>query len=178
MTARLLGKIALRLLAVYLIARGISVLPDVYAIPIQFGDKSSLGFNPYFLFIIPICALLIAGIVLWAMAPLISDWMVGTSVVSTQMSLANVEEIQRVAIGTAGLIIAIIAIPQVVSWLIRTVEDLYLLKTQQIIFGSHNWAYLVAALLQLLLGLLLIFGTRSLARLLRRAREFGLEGSK
>ena len=83
------------------------------------------------------------------------------------------DNIQEIVIGIAGLIIVILAIPEVINWLIQLFTHSFF-NGQHRVFDMDELAWLIASALQLLLGLWLFLGVRFWARLFRKAREFGL----
>lgn len=173
MEAKLLAKIVLRLLAVYLIARGLMFLPEFFTVPFNSASGQYIsGFDPHLLLIMTLAAPIIAGIILWIIASLIANWMVGTG--GTKLSSAFSRELQAIAISTAGLIIAIFSIPNIVGWFLRFFENSYYNGIHRI-YDPATSAYFIAAILQFLLGLFLILGVRFWVRLLRSARECGLQ---
>lgn len=174
MDSKLLAKIVLRLLAVYLMARGILVLPNLYLIPGISSNLYEVHLNPYFWLIVPIIAPIIAGLVLWVVAPLVANWMTGSGNSSEQALLLSSDDLQVSAIVIAGLIIAIIAIPHIAAWLVQLFANPHSIGVNRV-FDPNVLAFFVASVLEFALGLLLIFGVKFWVRLLRWAREFGLK---
>ena len=172
MEARVLAKILLRLLAIYMIVRGIMLLPDLYFVSsaTQFHSGS---LNPYFWFVITVFAPVIAGVILWAISPFIASWLVGADARQLNVSITPKDSIQEVVIGIAGLIIVILAIPEVVNALIQLFTRSFFNGLHRV-FDIGELAWLIASALQLLLGLWLFFGVRFWGNLFRKVREFGL----
>lgn len=173
MDPRLLAKILLKLLAIYLIVRGIMFLPSFYYVSASFAQLRSSGLNPYLLYAMPVVAPIVAGIILWMISPFISSRIVGTG--EDQLSVSGVpkDNIQEISIGVAGLIIVIVAIPEVVNLLIQAFAHSFYNGLHRV-FDVGELALLIASVLQLLLGLSLFLGVRFWGRLLQSAREFGL----
>lgn len=172
MEARLLAKILLRLLAIYMIVRGIMLLPDLYFLfsATQFHSGS---LNPYFWSVITVFAPVIAGIILWALSPFIAFWLVGADARQLNVSITPKDNIQEVAISIAGLIIVVLAIPEIVNALIQLFTRSFFNGLHRV-FDMGELAWLIASALQLLIGLWLFLGVRFWGRLFRKAREFGL----
>ncbi|HKV96669.1 MAG TPA: hypothetical protein VJR90_04140 [Gammaproteobacteria bacterium] len=172
MEPRLLAKILLRLLAIYLVVRGIMFLPNLYIVrsAAQFHSDS---LNPYLWSVITVLAPIVAGIILWALSPFIASWLVGANDRKLNVSMMSSDNIQEIVVGLAGLIIVILAIPEVVNWLIHLFTRSFF-NGQHRVFDMDELAWLIASALQLLLGLWLFFGVRFWVRLFRKAREFGL----
>lgn len=172
MEPRLLAKILLRLLAIYLVVRGIMFLPNLYIVrsAAQFHSDS---LNPYLWSVITVLAPIVAGIILWALSPFIASWFVGANDRKLNVSMMSSDNIQEIVVGLAGLIIVILAIPEVVNWLIHLFTRSFF-NSQHRVFDMDELAWLIASALQLLLGLWLFFGVRFWVRLFRKAREFGL----
>ncbi|MGB9429910.1 MAG: hypothetical protein WCC11_08580 [Gammaproteobacteria bacterium] len=174
MESKLFAKIVLRLLAVYLIARGIIFLPDFYMLQGQPSGVFWTITNPNLWLVIPVLAPTISGIVLWVIAPMIANWMIGVDNTHVQIPSLLQNDLQAIAIVTAGLIIVIIAVPRIADWLIQLFANSYNNGVSRV-FDPGVLGFFIASVLLLLFGLLLIFGIRFWVRLLRRIREFGLE---
>lgn len=177
MESRLFTKILLRLLAIYLIVRGIMVLPDFYLIPLSSAQFRSAGLNSYVWFVIPVFVPIVAGIVLWVISPFIASWIVGADDQKLDVPMMLKNNVQEIVIGLAGLVIVIVAIPEVVNLLIRAFAHSFY-DGQHRVFNVDGLALLIAAILQLLLGLSLFLGVRFWGRVLQGAREFGLSKSQ
>ena len=172
MESRLLAKILLRLLAIYLVVRGIMFLPNLYIV-FSAEQFHSGSLNPYLWSVITVLVPIIIGVILWAASPFIASWLVGTDDQQLNVSMTPKVNIQEIIIGIAGLIIVMLAIPEVVNWLIQLFAHSFFNGLHRV-FHMDDLAWLIASALQLLLGLWLFLGVRFWGRLFRKAREFGL----
>ena len=174
MEPRLLAKIGLRLLAVYLMVRGILFLPDLYLLSGSQTSFHAAGLSAYFWYAITILTPVIAGIALWAVSPVVATWMVRINGEPIQAPSVSREDISGIIISLVGVIIAVIAVPPIVYGLINTFV-FPKINGLGMEVNISELPYVIASVLQLILGLWLFLGIKFWVRLLRRAREFGLE---
>lgn len=172
MDARLLAKIALRVLAVYMISIGILELPQIATMNIASQDVGTLIF---FTFMFMEVAPFALGVTLWLLAPRIGDWMVGKSVAAAPAKSVSTADLQTIAFVTIGLLIAI----QAGAYIIGVIYSSLLIASwpdeanrYPSLFRNPMFGAQIA---KLVLGLALLFGAKFFTRLFRRFREFGLD---
>lgn len=179
MDPKVLGVVAFRVLAVYLVIWGMGNLSNLYyvyslkdALPGP-GDAShpvlaSLVYG--FSLVVPV----LAGLALWRWAPVVAERVVPAGTYPSGDGAYSLEKIQAVALATVGLLVIFWTLP------ILTVRT-YALFTQTppefstIYQNPYKSTELVAMSLQVLFGLWLVLGARSWTRLLHRFQEFGLK---
>lgn len=171
-TSNQLATIGIRLLAVYVAVQGIVGLPET--LDLNFPWSEVAEHVPYFSLLI-LAGLLIPllfGLLLWAVAGPLGRLVVGSPGKEVTESAVNLDEMQAVALSTAGLLIIIFQLPMLVS----QVNALYQMSVtmpedvrQDIVMG------LVPMIVNVLLGLLLVTTSNFWVRLLERIRNFGLE---
>lgn len=165
MDARLLTKIALRVLAVFMVATGIMGLPQLAMMDM----RSDVVVSALLLIAaIMITMPLLIGPILWVLAPRLAGWIVGKGDAVPAAGSVAAADIQAIAFVTLGLIIAI----QAGSYVIGVI---YVLMTSDIPTSLTNNYVLPAQIAKLILGLALVFGAKGFTRFLRRFREFGLK---
>lgn len=169
MDAKLLAKIALRVLAVYIIAKGIMALPELMELPIYTGDAHYAG--PSFLWIFAaVISPLIIGLFLWLIAPRAAHWIVG-DVGKANLSMAvSGATLLTVAFISVGVTFVVLSLPNILG-LIYISQDPSTARIGPDVFRSR---YFFTETIRLFLGLLLIVGTKNLVRLFTIFREFGL----
>jgi hypothetical protein len=173
MEPNILARIAVRIVAIYIIAQGMMYLPSIYTVMLYNDGRSGIDVAGIVAVIAAIFGPLVVGVVLWLVAPALSRWIVG-AIESGEGSSATSGQIQAVAISTAGLIIVFISLPGFISLLVQTFGGAYEFEGQRI-FSINTVANLLASGLKVLFGVLLILGVRFWIRLLHRFKEFGLE---
>lgn len=172
MDAKLLAKIALRVLAVYIISIGILELPQIATMNIASQDVGTLIF---FTFIFMDIAPFALGVTIWLLAPRIGGWIVGKSVSAVPAKSVSTADLQTIAFVTIGLLIAI----QASAYIIGVIYSSLLIATWP---GGHDKypplflsPMFGAQIAKLVLGLALLFGAKFFTQLFRRFREFGLD---
>lgn len=165
MDARLLTKIALRVLAVFMVATGIMGLPQLAVMDMQ----SDVVVSALLLAAVVMTSMpLLIGLILWALAPRVAGWIVGKSDTAPATSPVTAADIQAIAFVTLGLILAI----QAGSYLIGVV---IMLMASDVPTSLRNSYVVPAEVAKLILGLALVFGAKGFTRFLRWFREFGLK---
>jgi hypothetical protein len=165
MDAKLVSKVAIRVLALFLIGIGMMSLPEI---AVSNGNQgTSLD-----VFGMPLLLLeagpFLSGIALWFLAPVLADWMVGKAEPSASGPALDAANLQTVAFAIVGLVFSIQAASYLLGML--AVCEATPGAFQQFV---HSFV-LYAQLARLVFGLTLLFGARFFTQLLRRFREFGL----
>lgn len=170
MDAKLLAKIALRVLAVYIIAKGITELPELMTVQVYAGDAHYAG--PDFLWIFSaVISPLIIGLCLWFLAPRAANWVVGSAGnadLSMKVSGATLLAVAFISIGVAFVVQSL---PNVLGLIYVSQEPSGGAQGPSVFYSR----YFLSECIRLVLGLVLMIGTKNLVRLFRRFREFGLD---
>lgn len=166
MDAKLLAKIALRVVAVFMIAMGIMALPQIAGM----NDPSRASFSALTLIIVLMEAgPVLVGIVLWFLAPILADWMVGDAQPPATAGALDAQTLQAIAFATVGLVVTIQAGAYIAGIGVTAMTSP---NDFQVFLHSYVFA---AQIIKLVLGLALLVGARAFSRLLLRLREFGLK---
>jgi len=174
MNAHLLAKIALRVLSVYIMARGIMELPNLYTISLYAGSVVSEMEAQKSILYLAVVSPVVVGLALWFLASPLSSLVVGPEAGTHTPKNISVSEIQAVVIATVGFILFFFTVPGFVGLMVQLYGTQNMIDGERI-FNSNTLSYVLSSGLKLLLGLLLIMGARFWVRLLTRFREFGLE---
>ncbi len=173
MEPNILARIAVRVVAIYVIARGIMYLPSIYTVLLYNDGRSGIDTAGIVAIIAAVFGPLVVGIVLWMVTPALSKWIVGEKN-GGEESGTSIGQLQAVAISTAGLVIVFVSLPGFISLLIQTFGGAYEFEGQRT-FNVNSVANFLASGLKVLFGILLVLGVRFWVRLLHRFKEFGLE---
>jgi hypothetical protein len=170
MAPTILARIAIRLVAIYLLSQGLIYVPGLLALPGLSESAGASTFSVVQVVLVSILPLLL-GLALWIGAPPISRLVVGP--VHEEERPATAIEIQAVAISTAGLILLFIAVPRLVSsFYLAVVEAPQIDGVRS--YNDGLIGMLLGAGLQVLLAVLLIAGARFWPRVLWRIRAYGV----
>lgn len=163
MNSRTLAVLAVRLIAIYLIAIGITQLPNLVGyFNWSGGDRSAAMTTLVFtLFLAP----LIVGILLWPAAPMLGHRIVKAE--SLEGPAAPSSELVQGAIAVAGLVIAATAIPGIIM---AAAGALGYARSES--FGDALYI-LIDRVLVGLVGLALVVGARRLRKWIFNVREIG-----
>jgi hypothetical protein len=126
--------------------------------------------------VISLIILLAAGVVLLTQSPKLARFLVGSQSGSVGAVGPSATDIQSVAFATVGVLLVGLALPR----LAEAGMMLHLFQTQRGVrtlgeVVSARGPQLISVLLQLLLGLLLLVGARSLTRLISWIRRLGVK---
>lgn len=163
MNAKTLAVLAVRLIAIYLVAVGITQLPGLATL---FAWGRGYPPAPMTAFVlVSLLAPLIVGVLLWPFAPALGRW-IAPAEAEGAPSPSSREFVQG-AIAVAGLIIVATAIPGI------TVAAARVIRNSRLVGPTHALYLLADRLLIGLVGLALVVGARRLRTWIFRARELG-----
>lgn len=169
MDAKLLAKIALRVLAVYMIAKGIMELPALMTVPVYASDAHYAG--PDFLWIFAaVLSPLIIGLGLWFLATRAANWVVGSGENADVPMEVSGATLLAVAFISIGVVFVVQSLPNVLGLIYASEEPSNGAQGPSVFYSR----YFLSECIRLILGLVLMAGTRNLVRLFHRFREFGL----
>lgn len=176
MNCSILGIIGVRLLAIWMIAMGITFLPQLVSLCLFGNLFMAHADNPVvtarwmqFVFTLQVVDRLLVGFLLWVFA----SWLSRRLVPDCDGSSSKAAVWARGGIGVAGLVIAVRATPPLIYEAIRTpsyVSTIGGLAAGQGVFAIEAWTRLGAQAILVLLGLGLILGARRLYDLIFRPR--------
>jgi len=168
MDAKMIAKIALRVLATYIVATGIMGLPQLLSIPQRNDDTFFLFVFIFFLFLV--VAPLIVGVALWMLAPKMAGWAVGKVDPATSDNPVKATDLQAMAFMTVGLIFTMQAAWYIAGIVYATVLESTSPGNNPSLYHTPGFYSQIA---KLVFGIVLIVGAKSLTRLFQRFREFG-----
>jgi len=173
MTPITFAKIAIKLVAVYLMAQGIMQVPSIVTL-FQFSTTPmDENVQVVFVLVSAIFMPLIAGIVLWV----ISNWLsrrIVAGVPQDESANNSLPDIQAVAISTVGLIVVVLSLPQLISLAVQLFGHTSILNDEKI-FSTAILSSFVASCVKVVLGLALVLGASGWVRLLYKIRGLGLK---
>lgn len=115
-----LSQIAVRVVAIYVIAQGIMYLPSIHSVMLYGSNRTGVDESAFSLIIAAIFGPMIVGLVLWAAAPTISKWIVvGAEEDAAEQAPFTLRQLQAVVISTAGLVIVFLSLPGFISLLFQ-----------------------------------------------------------
>ncbi|HEV2332033.1 MAG TPA: hypothetical protein VGV16_02635 [Gammaproteobacteria bacterium] len=168
MNARLLGKIGLRILAVYLVGLGFWLLPQYFMfVHDKLPDHSVTANLDYYLELIfnPT----VFGLILWFLAPRIAKWSLDKQESAAPAS-TDAADWQTVGFTVLGVYFVLVNLPAVLSLLIvltgHGLDDQIQQDGAYAAVGDH----LIVSIGRLLLGAVLVLGAGYFTRLFRRFR--------
>lgn len=175
MDAKSLSTFGLRLLAVYLIATGLTDIPIylgfIYAAA---GPNSSASANWNF-YLAGILSPFVVGAALWFLAPYVAKWVLGKAENSAVSERADVASLQTAAFSVLGIFIVIQNLPILIYLIVDALGfapgSNIPLANGQTIWSSDRF---YVALLRTLFGAALVLGSGFFTQVFRRFRDFGL----
>jgi len=180
MDPKVLGVVAFRVLAVYLVIWGLTnstALFGVFQIQRELPSQAAGSILGPWIYGLAIAVPVLGGMVLWRLAPGIAARAVSGEADDSREVSFSLEQSQAVAFTTVGLSLIFWILP---SFLVGT-YDLFTSTPPEFSAVAQNpykATNLVSMFLEILLGLWLVLGARSLTRLLHRFQEFALEEKK
>jgi hypothetical protein len=169
MNPTLFAQILVRVLAVYLIAQAIMVVPQIAYFP--FGSEAELVDTHLVYWVVSLAILmpLLVGIALWLIAPHLAKAIVGRNASTTGVAPLTIDAAVGSAISVAGLLIVVIYLPSFVSTWVQYEAAGSTFNADKLTF------HLIAQGARVCFGVLLIVGVRYWVALIHRFRELGLE---
>jgi hypothetical protein len=178
MTPREIANLCCRLMAIYALFQGLAFLPSLAALidPLTHPmDLSTAELFSRVLWAMHPAVMIAAAAFLWRWSPLVASWMVGHDI---QDAVAEPESTRRKATlrDVHGVAFSVIGL-----WvLVHAAQDIaghafYLVYDDPTVTGNRWVGVYGRIVVQLALGIWLLFGARGLVDLLHRARRVGLD---
>ena len=173
MTLADVSLLAVRLLALYVIAQGIGVLPSLAALPpisdSDYGVTRSVWIAYRLATILPLCLGLLALLFSRAIARRLTSHRTEDADIPSA-ARAGVRDMQSAAIGTFGLLLLAVALPRLLAAIaFRSSPSRF--DDEEV--GLFEDPYVVTQLATVVMALLLCIGSGFWVRLLRRFRDLG-----
>lgn len=164
MDARVLARVALRVLGVYFIAQGIFLLPGFLNVAIQATPSDTFQtYTP--LLVLAVLSQFIVGALLWVLASRVATWIVRDAEGGTPASPVTAEALQTIAYVSLGAVLLVSALPRIFGILFAATmqgNPSYVLLRGEDFFTAVGVA---------ILGMALSFGGRYFTRFLKRIRS-------
>lgn len=173
MEPRLLAKISIRVVAIYLVTYGIMQVPAITTAFYYSGNQDAEGINILLFLSFAIFSPLISGIVLWLISDKLSAWVIGNSDSKDSVNNLNSNNLQAVALSIIGLVVVFITLPNLISQIIQLSNNANIIDGNRV-FDTNTLSLVIASTLKIVLGVLLVLGPDFWVRLLRFLREYGL----
>jgi hypothetical protein len=174
MNFRLISKIGIRLLAVYMIATGIMIIPSLVEVAFQEARGVTVTADRSF-YLVAIFSPFVFGLVLWFLAPYAAKWMVFEDKDAIASGPIDTAALQRAAFSVLGVYLVVMNFPVVVEVVVRIIDSSISDKENIDHVQSPWFGYgLYTAVLRSLFGLALVLGGDYLMRIIYRIKEFGL----
>lgn len=159
--------LACRVLALYLFYLAIDamLLVGLYSFAVQPGGENArlLGYYYLFRFLLAVAG----GVVLWFGAARLAGWMVPRQAHESEAAAArewNVTQLLSLAVSVLGLVLVILAIPEAASLIARYLAEARLYDPYLV--------EITTIATSLVLGILLILGSRGIANVIKWARRW------
>jgi len=165
--------IGIRIVAIYLIAQGISSIPGVYLFISTYDPEGSYNTILYGSVLIAIFSPIIIGIALWFSAPKLSNYFISTHPTSENNPELNVSQLQSAVIVLIGVYLIAVSIPALFSvyyQLINMTPEVNGSKTINISILSNA----ISVTIKLLFGVALILGSNFIVRGISKLRTIGI----
>ena len=164
--------IGIRLVSIYLIAQGISSVPDIYLFVTTYDPESAYSAVIYGSVLSAIFTPLIIGVLLWFLAPKLTRYLISNNDTSNTNQTSNINQLQSSVIVLIGVFLLANNIPAAIA-------INYQLFAQTVEINDNdtlNLAILsnaIAINLKLLLALFLVMGSNLILRLIEKIRTLG-----
>lgn len=169
----LLATIAIKIVAIYVMAQGVVQLPGIVA-ALQYQSSSVDPNNGNLvIYLSALLSPLVFSLALWFIAPTLSRVIVKRADYSQEIDLTT-DHLQAVAIATVGFILVIMSIPPLIGTSTQLFGSMDIVNDEKV-FNINLLSYVLAALTKIILGLALILGATGWVRLLNKIRGLGLK---
>jgi len=165
--------IGLRLIAIYLIAQGISNIPSVYMLLSSYNQQMDNATTLYGSVTVAIFSPMLVGVLLWFISPKISNHL--TPSINDELNnnkIIDIQELQTTAIILIGVYLLASTLPYVISINYQLFTNMDKVDSA----NTFNLSILFNALsvnIKLLLAILLIIGSNSINSFIMKIRTSG-----
>lgn len=166
MRLKALSLLGVRLIAVYLIVQGLTVLPQFWTMT-RFANHAHQNPAVFAIGAVMTLAPMVVGVLLWSVAPWLGNWIAPSS--PAEPLTATAGELVQGGIGVVGLTIATTAIPGIIEnigWAVSSAQDGNLVLLQYCLGIGRGVALVI-------LGICLVAGAKRLKTWIFHLREMG-----
>jgi len=174
MNAKQLSLLGIRIVSIYLIAQGISNIPNMHLIVSAYAPDDNYGIVVLGSILTAILSPLIIGMVLWFIAPKICKYIIDSNQTSETNIPLNVNQFQSTVLILIGVYIIATKLPFSISLTYQLFTDTIEINGIQS-FKDQLLYNTISINMQSALGLLLLFSSNNISILLSKIRTFGLE---
>ena len=177
MNYKMLTKMSIRLIALYYFVKyfvfTITSVISIVEVLRQPGEYTGMGLLSA---VTPMILMIIMSILLWTFAGKIADRLIGPISAEGIMQNMDYNKIQYIAFCVAGILIICNSIPHLFSsiYQIVSIPDPQLSIPERIYNGYL--ATFIGAVIQTILGLWLVIGTKGIINMIKKLRTAGLDG--
>jgi hypothetical protein len=184
MTKREIANLCCRVLAVYVLVQGVSEAPSVLVMIASFVSREPMTMFVWLsiAYAVHPAMLIIGGIVLWRRSSIVAALMTGhdlqdepdePDVIRRRVTAA---EAHGIAFSTMGLWLLVNSVPNLVTTAVGMAAFSQSDRPSELEGLGRSWGLdTLGTIAETIIGVYLLFGASGLVRLLRRARDFGLE---
>ena len=171
--------IGIRIVAVYLIAQGISNTSEVLIFLSTYDPEGKVTAVVYTSVVAAIFSPLIIGVFLWFIAPKISKNIIREHSTTTPNETLNTNQFQSIALILIGVYLVAINLPHSIS----TIYQLFTLQVVingELTFNDSVISNAIASNLKVIFGVILMLGSEVILKVISNIRGYGLtdkEGS-
>lgn len=173
MPPQVLSKIAIRIVAIYMIAQGIIQLSGSIVTQLAFNSIQKID-GSLFIAIIFTMLPLLSGLLIWFFSNALSKWVAGEAPTSEEKEALNITNIQAVALSTIGLVLIFTTVPTLLTSLLQIFSADRVFEGKRI-YDAGQVGFVIGTFLEVLLGILLVVGANFWSRVLYHFRQFGLK---
>jgi len=163
MDAKTFAKVGFRILAVYLIVDGIVQIWDYLSLSLGW-QTMPINTHMLLVFLFAIVSPLLAGIILWLLAPSLAGWAAGGVTEERLAVPLSAVALLNVGLIAIGIVFLCLALPNIFMMLYRAYEP-----------GGYmnrlDTGYFIAEIVRGVLGILLVLGAKFFTRLIYRLRR-------
>ena len=167
-----IAQIGIRIVSIYLIAQGISNIPDVYLFFTTYDPEGEYTAVIYGSVFTAIFSPAIIGCLLWFVAPKLSRHLISSQPTSENNQALNINQFQSTVIVLIGVYIISISIPAALSINYHLYAGTIEVNGDNTL-NSAILANAIAANLKLLFGVSLLFGSKLIVRGITKIRTIG-----
>ena len=167
-----IAQVGIRLVAIYLIAIGISSIPDVYLFVSTYdpdGEYTAIIYGSVFL---AIFSPGIVGILLWFIAPRLSSYVISSQSAPTDNNQLNINQLQSAVIVLIGVYLIAVYTPSAIS-----ISYQYFSNTIEVngvdTYRIELLPNVISANLKVIFGIALILGSNLIVRGIVKIRTMG-----
>jgi len=172
MDSKQISLIGLKLIAIYLVAQGVSSLPNIYLFLSTYDASEGYTLLTYGSVIISIFSPIIVGILVWYSASKLSSYISKSTTGAIKPPSPDLYQYQVIAITLIGLYLFASALPYAISinYQLLIYQDTV---NDQAVFNRSLLANAISINLKALFGAVLIIGSRKLSALFSWLRQAG-----